>query len=1181
MYRPVWTGPLSCLSRTSIHYQNTRSIWSSGKYLQQSFTQGTWEETKTSWACPLCNFMNYPNRLLCMKCQTRRGVQEPNTAFQEKPTAPEINLSVCKTVKRTGESKTLKENTPTNQILQKNQNGTENSTWTCTCGSPNSTTSYSCSTCGKEPCILDDSPDLEIPLEEIETENAFTSILSPRTVQKDDELNCENRETLDLTNKNVEALECPDHAQHHKNVLKAGVAFSNEAKINGWICKCGALLFDEVYQCPNCSTKRAHGLLPKINQTGKFDNGEWICSSCRHINVAKALMCSKCPRDRVQGVPIRTTWFSANPFRKGNSESGAIRSSEKLEKKSDQRATNTDVNLPLQSTWYCFCGKANSSSTNTCQACDTAKMSAASQLGVQRSSHSNLNEEIRDNTKATLSRNSTSGQQLNVDKWECEQCGFTNSGSDERCFSCSFQRAVEPASPSGTKETTLSWFCSTCTAENDENAQKCKACGAISSTQTERRLDWKCSVCRFVNFASRHECRVCLNPKLPKANSQDAWRCHCGQANSLTSTCTACHANKSSDLPIAAKEVSWKCVCGITNSMSALFCPQCGKSSAVGSVSRENVAPKMDWRCTCRAINFARRASCFRCGTARSADSPLVEYGTQPNNKMNWYCQNCHTFNFASRANCIKCRATSKDQCAPRTEVSEISCDCGYSSPTAFEICPQCSKTRKSMNTMCTSQDTDKRGELSYGDEADWTCICGCVNFSRQLQCLKCQNLRPTGTTPTAAINPANSMDDWHCECGMQNFAQRKDCFGCMKPRTSISAGDHVTMNVTEQARTMVRVSVEQRPGDWLCPSCRGLNFTSRKFCFRCNTAKTANDQSSLKDKGSSALNFAAKRLCKCGRVNKGNQDECFACRAKLPEVEDNSINQRHSLNTRAAQNTGRPGDWLCVCGYLNYRSRASCNKCALPQSSATTHISSASSSISVHGEWTCKCGALNFSRRNDCFKCSAPMAESTWTCTCGSHHDPRMKQCLSCSKDRPNPSSHSTSSSSSESEWECRCGQKNPSSSAECCLCKITREKSIQRQDWVCKSCSFPNFASRAACKRCSLPKGDENVEVTKLGPGARDGDWSCRFCSYRNFASRTLCMACSTLRTSDIEDSDSSATSTWDCLCGNQNSDTRNECSKCMMPNPRKQMFLPGSKKSGRVFFVDGATSHIERNV
>ena len=104
--------------------------------------------------------------------------------------------------------------------------------------------------------------------------------------------------------------------------------------------------------------------------------------------------------------------------------------------------------------------------------------------------------------------------------------------------------------------------------------------------------------------------------------------------------------------------------------------------------------------------------------------------------------------------------------------------------------------------------------------EGDWICQCSEVNFRSKRECYKCG--APAPPLPPGVRRPSlpgEDPNDWACPCGQMNFRGSVNCYKCLQPKpvAPVAPGMEVTM--------------------WTCPKCRGVNRSSRKFCFKCNSA--------------------------------------------------------------------------------------------------------------------------------------------------------------------------------------------------------------------------------------------------------------------------------------------------------------------------------------------------------
>jgi hypothetical protein len=134
---------------------------------------------------------------------------------------------------------------------------------------------------------------------------------------------------------------------------------------------------------------------------------------------------------------------------------------------------------------------------------------------------------------------------------------------------------------------------------------------------------------------------------------------------------------------------------------------------------------------------------------------------------------------------------------------------------------------------------------------------------------------------------------------------------------------------------------------------------------------------------------------------------------------------------------------------------------------------------------------------------------------------------------------------------------------------------------DWICSSCGNHNYASKANCNKCHMPKvmadasgalglgglglgmggggvpplmnllGISGVLGGGVNPKFRQGDWMCS-CGNHNYASRSACGKCGVAKelvqlpnfqghAANFRPGD------WMCSCGNHNYASRTACGRC----------------------------------
>ncbi|KAH7818551.1 putative RNA-binding protein cabeza [Monocercomonoides exilis] len=176
----------------------------------------------------------------------------------------------------------------------------------------------------------------------------------------------------------------------------------------------------------------------------------------------------------------------------------------------------------------------------------------------------------------------------------------------------------------------------------------------------------------------------------------------------------------------------------------------------------------------------------------------------------------------------------------------------------------------------------------------------------------------------------------------------------------------------------------EVRPGDWLCLSCGGHNYSKRSVCFRCSAPKPVMPGSMVSPMSmqpsigfDGAVDpYQGQWVCaRCRSINAPVRMECFIC------GEQRFSQWKAGSERKPREKVMREGDWYCgSCDNFNYSFRDTCQKCSAPKSSASRVISAeqiAASGVKSYqtrpGDWNCpSCSAHNYAFRTSCFRCSA-----------------------------------------------------------------------------------------------------------------------------------------------------------------------------------------------------------------
>ena len=247
----------------------------------------------------------------------------------------------------------------------------------------------------------------------------------------------------------------------------------------------------------------------------------------------------------------------------------------------------------------------------------------------------------------------------------------------------------------------------------------------------------------------------------------------------------------------------------------------------------------------------------------------------------------------------------------------------------------------------------------------------------------------------------------------------------------------------------------------------------------------------------------------------------------------------------QAAQQTGiAKADWMCICGYVNFATRQTCNQCQRRKEGVSSAYSGQLSPSPaagttaprevLRGDWFCQCGAHNFSRRNSC---------------------------VACGNSKPNVATPTGGSSARRvlpGDWICSCGAHNFRSRGTCLACGTASQANTSTPvavlDWTCRNCQTPNAAGTQACSLCGTPAAGMPQVSMQLPTPLRAGDWNCPLCTFHNFSSRTTCKSCNGPRPENIEPGPPKSTQIavpkpgdWQCQCGSQNFARRLACFGC----------------------------------
>ncbi|XP_047334582.1 RNA-binding protein involved in heterochromatin assembly dri1-like [Impatiens glandulifera] len=183
---------------------------------------------------------------------------------------------------------------------------------------------------------------------------------------------------------------------------------------------------------------------------------------------------------------------------------------------------------------------------------------------------------------------------------------------------------------------------------------------------------------------------------------------------------------------------------------------------------------------------------------------------------------------------------------------------------------------------------------------------------------------------------------DWACAgCGNRNYAFRSLCNRCKQPRLLVDT------------RTPADSKWLPRVGDWICSGCTNNNYASRDKCKKCGQPKEiAAMEAAIAMAGGASLLTQPSYFVRTPQgglldqrllANGGLMNHLLPLSSNWPTNVLPFNNNNWGLGGRnftgllppfanqsnlVVQKGWRNGDWICICGFHNYSSRAQCKKC-------------------------------------------------------------------------------------------------------------------------------------------------------------------------------------------------------------------------------------------------------------
>lgn len=286
---------------------------------------------------------------------------------------------------------------------------------------------------------------------------------------------------------------------------------------------------------------------------------------------------------------------------------------------------------------------------------------------------------------------------------------------------------------------------------------------------------------------------------------------------------------------------------------------------------------------------------------------PLPYNMRVPKQPGDWDCPQCGNMNFAKR---MRCNGPGGCSVERRPEFVRRGIEAPEGGPKQRRPgdwdCPQCGNMNYARRTECNGKDCHfHKLEGMDGGGMGGDMGSGMVNGMGS-EMVGMGNYFGGGSGGPPMFSGSG---DWSCpKCNNLNYARRekcnrKECDFEKKDLDDYSHGSRMGMGGYGAGSSgMGHRGPEPRPGDWDCPRCTNMNFSSREIC--------------------------------------NGKMEGEPCNLRKPDFDKYGVPHIRNKDLR------KPGDWDCFrCGNINFKIREACNKCELPLDEATNNCYRESSS--------------------------------------------------------------------------------------------------------------------------------------------------------------------------------------------------------------------------------------------